>query len=211
MRKWHVWTFLFVLLFMLVACQSENQPETKDAGNEDHPEQNKSDDIEGTSWDAVGDLGVVLSHGAVYDADSWKDQGETLAENGMPAFAVEDTSPEQLLAAADMLKTEYDVSEVAIIGASAGGADAIDAMADDTAAFAKAVLLSPGGNATGIEDKPVLVIYSEEEGFEDLESNKPNNLKTIALPGSDHAQEMFADKQKGDKVMDEIIDFLQSN
>ena len=53
-------------------------------------------------WGEDGDIGVILSHGSVYDADSWKEQGEQLAEEGMVAFAVEDTDPETLIAAANM-------------------------------------------------------------------------------------------------------------
>src|SRR5699024_12445536 len=80
--------------------------------------------VEGTLWEADGELGVVLSHGAAYDADSWEEQGKQLAENDITAFAVEDTDKEELIAAAEWLEDEQDIEEVAILGGSAGGTSA---------------------------------------------------------------------------------------
>lgn len=164
--------------------------------------------MEGTLWEADGELGVVLSHGAAYDADSWEEQGKQLAENDITAFAVEDTDKEELIAAAEWLEDEQDIEEVAILGASAGGTSAIEAVEEEETLLNKVVLLSPGGDATAIKDIPVFVVYSEEEGFEDLEDNQPNNLETLSIPGDAHAQELFQDNETSEKVMEEIREFL---
>lgn len=164
-------------------------------------------------WGEDGDIGVILSHGAVYDADSWKEQGEQLAEEGMVAFAVEDTDPETLIAAANMLEEEQGVEKIVIIGASAGGGTAIEAVNKAEIDFDRAVLLSPGGDATSIANIPVLAIYSEEEGFEELEeaAETTDNLEAISIPGSAHAQELFQDDEKAEQVMEEIINFINED
>lgn len=206
------WLFLgFILL--LGACQDTDE----NANSDDEPEntsendnavvEEASGDINGTLWDGGGDIGVIFSHGAAYDADSWEDQGGELEDNGMVAFATEDTAPEELASAADMLEDDYDVDEVALVGASAGGASGIDAITDGDYDFDKAAFLSPGGDATTIDDIPVLVIYSEEEGYEELEDA---SVETLSIPGSAHAQEMF-DEEEGDKVMDKLIEFLEDS
>lgn len=131
----------------------------------------------------------------------------------MVAFAVEDTDPEVLTDAANMLKEEQGVETVAMIGASAGGSTAIDAINEGDVDFDRVILLSPGGDTASIENIPVLTIYSEEEGFEDLEeaAEADDNLETISIPGSAHAQELFQDAETADEVMKEIIAFLKEN
>lgn len=161
-------------------------------------------------WGEDGDIGVILSHGAVYDADSWKEQGEQLAEEGMVAFAVEDTDPETLIAAANMLEEDKGIEKIVIIGASAGGGTAIEAVNKAEVDFDCVILLSPGGDATSIANIPVLAIYSEEEGFEELEeaAETTDNLEAISIPGSAHAQELFQDDEKAEQVMEEMINFI---
>ena len=162
-------------------------------------------------WGDKGEIGVVLSHGAAYDADSWKEQGEKLADEGMVVFATEDTAPDQLISAAQMLKEEHDVEKVSIIGASAGGDSTIDAVNEGDFDFNNVVLLSPAGDATEIDEIPVLVIYSEEEGFDDLENNKGSNIETNAIPGDAHAQELFDNDKTSEEVMNDIIQFIKSS
>lgn len=208
-------TFISLLtVLLLAACQEdgnetneENNPppsnndiEENDERPDDHDIDNEvaedDADIEGTLWEGNGNKGVILSHGAVYDADSWEEQGKELEENGFVAFAVEDTSPEEIIEAANMLKDDYGVDEVTLLGASAGGASAMEAIEEETFDFSKAAFLSPGGDARAIDDMPVFVIYSDEEGFEDLEdaAKEQSNLEILSLAGDAHAQEMFEDK-----------------
>ncbi len=82
-----------------------------------------------------GDYGVVMAHGAAYDATSWEEQGQRIGEEGMVALAVEDTFPESLLASIDYLKAERGAQGVALVGASAGG----------SAALQNEALILPGG------------------------------------------------------------------
>lgn len=83
-------------------------------------------DTEALVW-GDGDYGVVMAHGAIYDAASWKPQAQQIAQNGMVALAVEDTSANNLIAAVDYLKEERNVQDVALMGASAGASAALQA------------------------------------------------------------------------------------
>lgn len=222
MRK-NIWIGLLILTIALVGCQSdpeskndsfksnENQEKNNNTENQKNTDSKEVKDIEGTLWEADGDSGVILSHGAVYDADSWEEQGAELAENGMTTFAVEDTSTDDIISAAKMLKSKYDVKHLSIIGASAGATGAIDATIDTEIVFDKIILLSPSGQPNDIEDIPVLVIYSEEEGFEGLESDKNENIETVEMPGSAHAQELFMEKDSAEETMNYILDFIKED
>ena len=87
-------------------------------------------DTEVLVW-GQGDYGVVMGHGAAYDAASWEEQGQRIGEEGMVALAVEDTSPESLLASIDYLKEERRGQGVALVGAGAGGSAALRAANQD--------------------------------------------------------------------------------
>lgn len=211
MKAFHIHLLILGLILLLGACQDTENNAANDnkevSENTSENDNETAEDIDGTLWDGEGDTGVILAHGAAYDADSWQDQGKELEDNGMVAFATEDTAPEELAHAANMLEEDYDVDEVALVGASAGGASGIDAITDGEFDFSKAAFLSPGGDATSIEDIPVLVMYSEEEGFDELEDAA---VETLSIPGSAHAQEMFGEDE-GDKVMDKLINFLEGS
>src|SRR5699024_12095952 len=129
---------------------------------------------------------------------SWKEQGEQLAEEGMAAYAVQHTDQETLIAAANMLEEDKGIEKIVIIGASASGGTDIEAVNKAEVDFDCVILLSPGGDATSIANIPVLAIYSEEEGFEELEeaAETTDNLEAISIPGSAHAQELFQDDEK---------------
>ncbi len=62
-------------------------------------------DTEALVW-GEGGYGVVMAHGAIYDAASWKSQAQQIAQNGRVALAVEDTSANNFIAAVNYLKEE---------------------------------------------------------------------------------------------------------
>lgn len=208
--RWMYTVLLFVaVLFSLAACQGDDpgsqSPEKED---ENSSETSEESNIEGELWKGDGDLAVVLSHGAVYNAESWDDQGKKLADNGITAFATEDTSPRTLKKAAAMLKEEHGAEEVALMGASAGGSSAIEAVTEGDFDFQKVVLLSPGGDPMKISDTPVLTVYSEEEGYRELEENAGESMETMEISGGAHAQEIFKG-EKSEEVISKIIQFLK--
>ncbi|MDN6194740.1 MAG: hypothetical protein L0I88_06880 [Alkalibacterium sp.] len=207
---------LIISSLVLGACSSDstdrnNQTEsdTDDMRSDTSNNLDKFSDLEGILWEADSDIGVVLSHGAIYDAASWEAQGSELAEKGITAFAVEDTSQNELLSAGKRMKDELSLDKVFLLGARAGGSSAIRAVNDDEEIFDKLALLSPGGDATTVKNMPVFVIYSEEEGYETLEEADGSNLRLLEFPGRDHAQELFNDKEKSKKIMEALFDFFE--
>lgn len=115
-----VWPALLVVM-LLAGCGASGGPgegggEEKGGGSGEEVSVGETD---GIVW-GEGDRGVVLSHGAAYDAASWEDQGRTLAENGVVALAPEETSSSNVRSAIEYLEEEYGVRSVALIGASAG-------------------------------------------------------------------------------------------
>lgn len=169
-------------------------------------------DTEALVW-GDGDYGVVMAHGAIYDAASWKPQAQQIAQNGMVALAVEDTSANNLIAAVDYLKEERNVQDVALMGASAGASAALQAAEETSGVPDQLILLSGSGDVSGLESYPKLFVASEGEGLaeevrEMTEEAAGDQNKVLILPGSAHAQAIFETDQGG-KLMQAILERLQ--
>jgi pimeloyl-ACP methyl ester carboxylesterase len=170
----------------------------------------------GDSWAIVwgeGDRGVVLAHGAAYDAASWEAQGQTLGENGVVALAVEDVSPGSLRFAVDYLKEEYDVESVALIGASAGAGPVLEVAEEDPEEVGQIMLLSGIGDVSGLGEYPKLFVASEGEEISErtrrmAEEAPGDRNEALILPGSAHAQAIFQ-TEEGGRVMQTIQERLE--
>ena len=160
-----------------------------------------------------GDKGVVLSHGAAYDAASWEDQGQELAENGVVALAVEDTSPENLRSAVDYLEKEYSVQSAALIGASAGAGSVLRAAEKYPVEVDQMILLSGNGDISGLGEYPKLFVASEGEGIAEevrrmAEEAPGDENEALILPGDAHAQAIFQ-TEEGERLMQVILERLE--
>ncbi len=169
-------------------------------------------DTEAIVW-GEGDLGVVLAHGAAYDAASWESQGRTFEENGVVALAVEDTRPRNLRSAVEYLKEEYDVESVALIGASAGAGPVLQAAREGPEEISQILLLSGTGDVSGLGEDPKLFVASEGEGIADqvrlmAEEAPGDQNEVLILPGDAHAQAIFQTKE-GERLMKDILDRLE--
>ncbi len=125
---------------------------------EDPPEAASGESVEvgkteALVWD-VGDYGVVMAHGAAYDAASWEEQARRISGEGVIALAVEDTSPRNLLAAVEYLKEERGAEGVALLGASAGGSDALRTAWENPRVADQLILLSATGKRPGLARGP---------------------------------------------------------
>ena len=158
-----------------------------------------------------GEYGVVLAHGAAFDAASWEDQAVQIADQGATVVAVEDTSPDSLKAAIEDLMTD-GIEDVALVGGSAG-ADAILQLASTEPDLAdQLILLSPNAPQDLEGEQPKLFIASEDEPVADVsrelaESSAGDDNIAEILPGSAHAQNIF-DGDQGDEVLQLILDRL---
>ena len=169
-------------------------------------------DTEAIVW-GEGDRGVVLSHGASYDAASWEPQGRTLAENGVAALAVEDSSPENLQAAVEYLKEEHNVESVALIGASAGARPVLQVARETPEEVSQIILLSGVGDVSGLKEHPKLFVASEGEGIAEqvrrMTEEAPGDLnEALILPGDAHSQALFQ-TEGGERLMRAILERLE--
>lgn len=156
-----------------------------------------------------GNSGVVLSHGAVYDAASWSDQAEEIAKSGATVLAVEDTSADSIQAAADYLRNERGVRSVSLIGASAGSAGVLDVGRRSPGEVAQIILLSGTGEVSGLGDYPKLFTASEGEGLAEqvrqMAKEAPGSAETLIVGGDAHAQAIF-DSPSGERLLQAIKD-----
>ena len=171
----------------------------------------------GDSWAIVwgeGDRGVVLSHGAAYDAASWESQGQALAENDLVALAVEDVSPGSLRLAVRYLKEEYDVESVALIGASAGAGPVLQVAEEDPEEVGQIIVLSGIGDVSGLGEYPKLFVASEGEEISErvgrmAEEAPGDRNEALILSGSAHAQAIFR-TEDGDRLVQAIAERLEA-
>jgi pimeloyl-ACP methyl ester carboxylesterase len=158
-----------------------------------------------------GDYGVVLAHGAAFDAASWEEQAPVIAEQGATVVAVEDISPEGIAAAVQLLQDD-GIADVALVGGSAG-ADAILRLAAEQPDLAdQLVLLSPNTVVEGLGEEPKLFIASEGEPGTDIpqqlvDASPGDDNQTLIVGGSAHAQNIF-DTEQGEEVLDAMLERL---
>jgi pimeloyl-ACP methyl ester carboxylesterase len=160
-----------------------------------------------------GNRGVVLAHGASYDAGSWEPQGRELGANGVVAVAVEDTTPGSLRSAIDYLKKERGVERVALIGASAGTGPVLQVAGENPEEVSQIILLSGIGDVSGLGEYPKLFVASEGEEIAErvrrMADEAPGDQnEALILPGEAHAQAIFQ-AEEGRRLMRVILERLE--
>jgi pimeloyl-ACP methyl ester carboxylesterase len=160
-----------------------------------------------------GERGVVLAHGAAYDAASWEPQGQTLEENGASALAVEETSPSNLRTAIRYLKEESGVESVTLVGASAGARPVLEVGGEDPEKIDQLILLSGIGDVSNLGEYPKLFVASEGEGIAErvrqMADEAPGERnEALILPGDAHAQAIFQ-TEEGERLMQVILERIE--
>lgn len=206
----------FVLCTVLLGCGSGAEgrpsPSPSPSAGTDAGERVTVGGFDALVW-GTGEYGVVLVHGAAFDAASWERQAAQIADAGMAVLAVEDTSEDSLIAAVDFLISDRGAREVALLGASAGGAAVIDAASSNPDAYDQLVLLSPAGGAVQeLSEGRKLFIYSRDEGaadaIEELIADTPGSDNVVLeIDGTAHAQAIF-ETSAGADVMAAILSRL---
>ncbi len=166
-------------------------------------------DTEAIVW-GEGDRGVVLAHGAAYDAASWETQGQTLGENGVVALAVEDTAPRNLRSAIDYLKEERGVESVSLLGASAGTRPVLQVAEENPEEVSQIMILSGTGDVSSLGEYPKLFVASEGEGIAEqarrMADEAPGDRnEALILSGDAHAQAIFQ-TEEGERLMQAILE-----
>lgn len=168
-------------------------------------------DKEALIW-GDGAYGVVLAHGAAFDAASWEEQATQIADRGMTALAVESISLDSIRDAVTYLEDERGSSDVALVGGSAGADAIVDLVASDTDLSDQLILLSPNRGSARLGDQPKLFIASEDEPVADVsiemaEENPGEHNEALLLPGAAHAQNIF-DSDQADGATEALLDRL---
>jgi len=162
-------------------------------------------------WGA-GDYGVVLAHGAAYDAASWEQQATVIADQDGTVIAVEDISPGAIEDAVGYLQDD-GISDVALVGGSAGADGILDLASEQPDLPDQLILLSPNGTVEGLGDQPKLFIASEDESVADVSSDLAETApgdqnEAKLLPGSAHAQGILSSDQ-AKPALDAILERLK--
>lgn len=204
-------TQLLVLLFALITVSVAPASDLRAGNGEPIQTRIEGHEVTGLLWANGSGGGVVLSHGAVYDAASWTAQAKQMAAVGLTVLALDEVSADTINAAGRYLKQKWHEDTVSLIGASAGGATALEAVAKSPSLWSQLILLSPaGGNLQSAADElPILVVASEDEGLSDnlREAAKLSfgtDDELFIVPGSAHAQAIFKTKS-ADTVMKKIL------
>lgn len=206
---------LICTLLLGAACGSDSGPaetgEGDTAATTTAGERIDTDVGEALLW-GDGDSGVVLAHGAAFDAESWTDQATQIAAEGTTVVAVEDISPEGIEAAVTYLKDERGIAGVALIGASAGEDGILDLVSQQPDLPDQLIVLSPNSVVDGLGVSPKLFIASEDEPVADVSTEMADTAEgddneAIILPGSAHAQNIF-DTDQAEPTMTAILDRL---
>lgn len=196
------------LALLLSACGGEDTS----GGSSGRPDGQESQEGQAGGSDVLtwgdGDYGVVLAHGAAFDAASWEDQAIAIADQGATVVAVEDISTEAIAAAVQQLLDD-GIERVALVGGSAG-ADAILRLASEQPDLPdQLVLLSPNTVVEGLGEEPKLLIASEGEPGTDIpqelaDVSPGDDDEVLIVGGSAHAQNIF-DTEQGDEVLDAVL------
>ena len=206
---------LICTLLLGAACGSDSGPaetgEGDTAATTTAGERIDTDVGEALLW-GDGDSGVVLAHGAAFDAESWTDQATQIAAEGTTVVAVEDISPEGIEAAVTYLKDERGIAGVALIGASAGADGILDLVSQQPDLPDQLIVLSPNSVVDGLGVSPKLFIASEDEPVADVSTEMADTAEgddnaALILPGSAHAQNIF-DTDQAEPTMTAILDRL---
>ena len=159
-----------------------------------------------------GSYGVVLAHGAAFDAASWEDQATAIAAQDATVVAVEDISPEGIEAAVTYLNEERNIADVALLGASAGAGGTMGLVSQQPDLPDQIILLSPNSVVDGLGASPKLFIASEDEPVADVSTQMADTAEgddneASILPGSAHAQNLF-DTDQAEPTRTAILDRL---
>jgi pimeloyl-ACP methyl ester carboxylesterase len=160
-----------------------------------------------------GGYGVVLAHGASYDAASWEPQAKEMARNGMVVIAVEDTSEESIALAAEHLKDERSARGVALVGSSSGTSGVLEAAEAHPGLPDQLILLSGAGDVSRLGAYPKLFVASGGEGLAEearrmAEESPGTQNEALTVAGDAHAQGIFA-TEEGGMLMDAMLKRLR--
>lgn len=216
--------FIFAALALLSTslCATSRPPEMVTFGTAD------GGTIHADYYPASGTTAVVLAHGAIFNKASWHELAGQLNANNLGALAIDfrgygkskgGSKPsgrfQDILAAVRYLHRQQNIEQVAVLGASMGGAAAgTAAVHAPKGEISYLLLLSPApiANPEKMQAGKILYIASEKEaGIRSIKTQyqrAPSPKRLALLPGSAHAQHIFKTKEKS-ALTATLIEFLR--
>ncbi|HSR52558.1 MAG TPA: alpha/beta fold hydrolase [Acidobacteriota bacterium] len=181
----------------------------------------------------AGGPAVVLAHGGRFTKESWASQAQILQEHGFKVLAINfrgrgesrggpDSQQGEgyhldVLAAVHYLR-DQGAKSVSVVGGSFGGWAAAGASAAEPGLIDRLVLLAaPADHPEQLTGRKLFILARDDvrgEGIPRLPEIKaqferaPEPKELVLLEGSAHAQFLF-DTDQGDRLMQEILDFLK--
>lgn len=200
-----------VLVLALAGCGGSPQTTSSTSAGDSSGQTTSVAGSPALRW-GEGDYGVVLAHGAAFDAASWEKQAVAIAEQGASVIAVENIDPHAIRAAVEQLQ-DQGVADVALVGASAGADAILDLASQEPELADQLILLSPNATVEGLGEEPKLFVASKDEPVAhvstELAASSPGEEnEVLILPGSAHAQNIFATDQGG-PVLDAMLRRLE--
>jgi len=170
---------------------------------------------------------VLLAHGAIFNKESWGAFEQVLLDQGYTVLAIDFRGYGQstqgtearalyrdILAGVRFLKTEKGMDKITVLGASMGGAAAVQAnIYAQGKGMEQLILLSPAQVTHAKKLKgSLLFIASEHEAIaKSIERRYQQALppkRLVLIKGSAHAQHIFKTAQ-AKSLQQIILDFLQ--
>ncbi len=200
-----------VLVLALAGCGGSPQTTSSTSAGDSSGQTTSVAGSPALRW-GEGDYGVVLAHGAAFDAASWEKQAGAIADRGASVIAVENVDPDAIRAAVEQLQ-DQGVADVALVGASAGADAILDLASQEPELADQLILLSPNATVEGLGEEPKLFVASKDEPVAhvstELAASSPGEEnEVLILPGSAHAQNIFATDQGG-PVLDAMLRRLE--
>lgn len=121
-----------------------------------------------------GDHGVVLAHGAAFDAASWEKRAVAIADQGAGVIAIENIDPDAIRAAVEQLQGE-GVADVAYVGASAGADAVLDLASREPGPADQLIRLAPNAIVEGLGEEPKDVVDSVDEAVAQVSTDLPES------------------------------------
>lgn len=199
------------VVMALASCDGSAETSSSPSGDDSSGEKISIAGSSALRW-GKGDYGVVLAHGAAFDAASWEKQAVAIADQGASVIAVENIDPDAIRAAVEQLQGE-GIADVALVGGSAGADGILDLASQEPGLPDQLILLSPNATVDGLGDEPKLFVASEDEPVADVstelaESSPGDENEVKILPGSAHAQNIFA-TDLASSVLDAMLERLE--
>ncbi len=154
---------------------------------------------------------VIFVSGALFNSKSWNLLADQLQSRGLSSLSLDEKNTSNVFSAIDFLKQKGN-KQVALVGASMGGAVVLDVVNEPLDDIVKKVILLAPFSEKIITNKKLskLFIVSEEDSSDQVQvvydkSSTPKKIKIF--DGSAHAQHLFKSKHK-EELTKLIIDFI---